>query len=686
MKLLSYAETKKICPTSFLNTAITTPCSYSYQLMNIELELYKFRVPLQQAWEEAIKRIVACQDRQEVDRLLIQTIQELDKVYDSTEAVAASNPELLALARSDAISFVQTKWSGTLPDLPDRESDKSAQHTSLWTLVGKLFQAGSSKSTSTLSSWCMQYVVDVVTHNRFSTDQNRRYRIMFHATTSAKGPVDETLVDVCVSEPILSSRDTSVSAIKLITKSLRFKEIMASPDMTSDGEHTLPKLLLALTSDKDFRQVFTWLPLDPGSLLSRSGANGVMPTDKSHYRWILDIVVKILSGKLRQRGSGIDKRTSMADRQHAIMGYLGTIPVEESDVVFRILFARILNAMDVSGISWDEELGFVTANRTPILNSMSDDANGLIIGVLNSVGLLISQMKRKIDRFVPLMTAIVVTILHRQSSDRTIVKNAFGKLNDLMATYANASISWSIFLEPIRPVLELNLARSSSNEISHVFKLVTTWASHASLCPLYETPIGQHLLTILFRPETYPLSSKTANAFFRFILQLGGLDAVEKTTSSTYQQSRSALAREHRKNFGEDIDSEDDEGEERMTDMVSSAVPTSIGHKVISQHIAGILGIVSSSAIMADEWELRNLQLRVTVLVAGMIDSEESESLTPSVGQLMAILASLVGPYSVVPKGKRKRFQFAQNLLILLEAITALVRLVRNQLALCLSE
>ena len=468
--------------------------------MNIVLEFAKFRVPLSKAWEQVVSNLLNHPERDEVESQIKLEIARLDKqISGSEQDLSDSEGILLVEARAAVLAAIQQRFSGTLPDLPDRETDILTQHGSIWSLVGKLLQSGNKNSD--FSKWCIGYASDFLPLGLDESSDNHTWkscgRNVLNGISSLKGSIDSRIVDVCQTEQFLSDRELMTPSVKVLIRSDQFRKLMTSPDMITDGERTLPKLLVDLSSDRDFKKTFTWMPLDPYSPLTQSGGNGVMPTDKQDYRFVVSIILKILFGKLRQRGGGIDRRTSMAERQHQIMGYIGTIPVDEMDMVFQIFFSRILDPKLVGTNLRNLKVEFngtefvVKGGQSLIQKSLLANNLKLQTGVLQSVHFMVHQMKRKIDDFVPLLVAIVVSLIKWSTDEISSFRPGLARLNELMAAYSHlGSLVWYKFLMPICDELESSLARSSSSQVSSVFRLVTSWCYSESLSPLYTTDLG----------------------------------------------------------------------------------------------------------------------------------------------------------------------------------------------------
>ena len=651
--------------------------------MDIALEFTKFRVPLSKAWEGVVSNLLNHPERDEVEARIKIEVERLDKVILGEGGVPSeSDTDLVKRAREEVFALVQQRFSGSLPDLPDRETDNLTQHGSIWSLIGKFLQTRNKNSQ--FSKWCVEYSCSFLHQGLSDAADNYTWkscgRNVLNAIHSLKGGIDERIVEICQSDEFLSDKELMTPSVKALIRSEQFKKLMTSPDMVTDGERTLPKLLLDLAGDRDFKKTFTWLPLDPYSPLTKSGGNGVMPTDKSDYRFIVSIILKILFGKLRQRGGGIDRRTSMAERQHQIMGYIGTIPMDEMDMVFKIFFSRIVNS------NFEENLRnlslkfngteFVNSQGIPILQKEILESNQkLQAGVLQSVHFMVHQMKRKIDDFVPLLIAIVVSLI--KWSDSSNLRPSLARLNELMAAYSHmGSDEWLTFLSPISSELESSLERSSSSEVSSVFKLITSWCYSESLCPLYGTDLGKNLLQKLFVPAR-PLVDKPADLYLKLVLILAGVDpsliGATSTSSKSYKQSRSDAMRANRRRGGEE-DSESDTAEHDSGDDEVNQKPVFVenGLRIISQYLCEIISTISLS--FSDGGAKNTLQLEATIALAKL--ASESQIVIPdeSASQLLTLLASLIGPYSAKLNKQKTKKTGAKNLIVLLNAVTELVK------------
>ena len=625
---------------------------------DIRVELCKFRVPLSQAWEEATAHIMAHHDIDEVERLVIEQAERANAVI-SQSTMLVSDPldvSVLQLARDSAIASVQNKLSGQIPELPDRETDILTQHYTLWSLIGKLLQAGSA-SDSPFRAWVLEHALGLMSSNKNEEkcDWKPRCKNIVNALTCFKGTMDERITDCCLSDTFLSERDLVVPAVKLIVKSRRFKKLMGAPDMVSDGEKSLPKLLLKIANDKEFRQVFVWLPLDP-----ESGGVGVMPSDKEDYRFVVSIIVKILFGKLRQRGQGIDKRSSFAERQNQIMSYIGTIPVGAMDIVFEILFGRIVSPKILSHLArvhpeWSAETREFTHGGIPILDKAALELNPkLRMGVLQLMQKLVSQMKRKIDPFVPLLAVLVVSVLE---STPSLAKVCLLRLSELMAMY-HQTPRWAEFLAPIVSHLQEHLIRSSSVELSSVFRMVTSWASHAELLPLYS--ILSPVTCTLFQTRAY--SGTPATALFSMILTLCGEDELEASNvSASYAQSRKQMIRSLKWNNDPDSDDEVKADKGMVVDGASPAASL-----VVLENAGAILAIVAQSLTSGDTW----LQLRVTMAIARLGTDLPSEVCL----QLLTLLGEMVAPIAFEASKKRTKKLASEKACVLFQAIHELVQ------------
>lgn len=640
----------------------------------IQLELLKFRVPLAQAWESATKNLLAREDRIVVEELALLDAVELERTFQSASSHRICDPEMRDRAREDALALVQEKFSGSLPDLPDRDADLLAQHASLWSLIGKLVQTSAS---SGLTSRVVEVAVPILEsgHRNMSTAGEywkQRAKNILQTLASIKGQLcDESIASLCLSDTFLCERELVGPSVKLLTKSKRFKAVMGAPDMVSDGEKTLPKLLMNLSEDKEFRRTFVWLPLDPESPLNESGGSGMIPTNKDDYRFILSIIMKILFGKLRQRGHGIDKRSSFHERHNQIMSYLGTVPVSEMHIVFETLFGRIVHegiSMDKIQLKWagsefqDESSGLDVLNKDFISSNSS-----VKMGVVQLMAHVVSQMKRKVDRFVPLMACYVVSLLVwtdvEEENGKNIHKSCLLRLKDLMQAYSHVGAeAWNKTLMPITDVLIDHLKRSSSAQISTVFKIVTKWTRSESLIDLFSLSVGQALVPVLFAARK--MSGDVAKSLFESVMVLCGEDPdVGKSYSSSYQNSKRLKLKEHKRSGGADDDSED-EDMDAESDPQRYFEESKYSH-IVLEHAGSIMSSLSMS--LTD----RDLDLRLIVTLSRLASSRKVGLPVEACAKLLELLADRTNKV-VIRKKNRNRAQ----LCTMFEAISALSCLV----------
>ena len=659
---------------------------------DIQLELYKFKVPLAQAWDEATKTLLARDDRNEVERLTVIAAVQLEKQFSSDSSSVCSDPELLALAREASVAFVQTKYTGTLPTLADRESDILAQHGCIWSLIGKLLQTAVGESP--VREWIFAHAHSVLVLGGNADDitgskWKQRSNNILNTLSCFKGTVDERITSLCMADTFLSERDLVVPSVKLLIRSKQFKKLMSAPDMVSDGDKTLPKLLLNIANDKEFRQAFVWLPLDPENPLNQSGGSGVIPTDKADYRFVLSIIMRVLFGKLRQRGNGIDKRSSFAERQTQIMGYIGTIPANEMSIVFETLFGRFVTVGSLDSVNpkWTGS-EFVYANSgEPILNRAFIEANhSVVIGSLQLMGHVVGQLKRKVDAFVPLLSVFVVSILawsglpvgdiNPDKKQQSIHKVCMLRLADLLSVYPHlGSQAWEALLIPVKGILQYHLGRSSAVEVSTAFRIVTSWAHHESLMGLYASELGSALLSTLFSPRA--LAGGPASALFAMVLTLCGIDeADESARGSTYEQSRRQLYRDAKRAGGEDIDSDsDDEKRDDTNNLESVTIESNVSVQVVANNVDSILAITALSVSKSGD---NSLLLRVTVAIAQLASRCGLSLPNDTCSQLLQLLGDLVAPLLATKtgRGRESRVTKSNNTVILFQAITEVVKIV----------
>jgi hypothetical protein len=619
----------------------------------VTLELLKFRVPLKDAWDAATKTLLELENKEVVERLTFEEAKRLEDRFSNESNVDDCDAELLDLARNSAIQAIQARFSGRLPELPDRESDLLSQHTSVWNLIAQLAKKQSlgSKMQDLITSHSVK-----VLRGQVGDSWKARARNILNMMECLKGTTDKRISDLCLSDVFLCERELVTSSVKLIIKSAPFKDLMKAPDMVNDGEQTLPKLLVKLCSDTEFRQAFVWLPLDPESPLNQSGGSGVIPTNKEEYRFILNIILKILFGKLRQRGHGIDKRISIAERQSLILGYIGTVPTAEMDLVFKVLFGRVVNQnLHLGRIKpvWKDTFFVDQTSGLPILNTEVIESNSKIErGILESMKHLVAQMKRKADAFVPLLAVFVVASLMRGDDEQGKSKIAMLRLGELLRTYQHlGSETWAIYLEPLVRIFNHHLSRSSAAELSTVFGMVTRWAQSEELVGLYFNPIlREHLLPELFKPRA--LSGKPAKVLFEMVLTLCGYSVDEHANSShSYLQTRKALIREHKKTGG-DMDSDSDDNDELSNTHAKpdeSAVSPSIA--LIVDYIPSILTTVSMSLRKSAD---KSLALRVTVTVAKLAQEQSIRLPDDACKALLELIAAQLATFSKLPPRKAR--------------------------------
>lgn len=651
--------------------------------IDIQQELCKFKVPLSQAWEEAQTNLLAHHDRIEVEKLTMLEAENLEKLLTGNDEYKLTDSVLFERSKEAALAFVQTKFSGSLPALPEREADALSQHGSIWSLIGKMLQ--SSSSDSALRSWALTFGRSVLDGSLGEANWKRRARDTLVALASLKGLVDERIVDLCLMDKFLCERDLVIPSVKLVVRSKKFKKLMSAPDMITDGEKTLPKLLLSLASDKEFRQVFVWLPLDPSSPLNQSGGSGVIPTDKEDYRFVVKIIMKILFGKLRQRGQGIDKRSNFVERQNQIMGYVGTIPVEEIGIVFEILFGRFAKNFS-SQVRWSECEFVDSDNGATVFNKEFIQANPTItMGTLQLMSHIVTQMKRKVDAFVPLMTGFVVSILawtglpsDEDIKSKSVNKICLQRISELMTAYSelypNGTV-WETLLSPVVDILDFHLSRSSAAELSTAFKIVTSWSIHENLVRLYTTGMGQKLLKTLFTPRA--LSGGPVNALFGMVLTLCGIDDSDDAKTTTYQQSKRQLLREHKRTGGEDMDSDlEDNMDDTEKCLPALSVVDAEMLRLVTENINSIVAITALS-LGGDN---NPLVLRVTVAIAQLAYERSIALPEDSCGKLLVLLGDLIAPTVMPRKGSSTRKARSQNTAILFQAISSLVKNVDGSL------
>jgi hypothetical protein len=642
----------------------------------ISVELLKFRVPLSQAWEEASSKLIECADRRSVEELTFQQATLLESKFVDPCFSEEVDRELLSAVREQAIASVQSRFSGSLPDLPERDSDLLSQHTSLWSLISQLIKKSSGPFS--LHKEVLSHAISVLS-NVAGSDWKHRARNILNALASFKGTTNEEIKNLCLSDVFLCERELVIPAIKLLTRGSEFKKIMSAPDMISEGDQTLPKLLVQMGNDKEFRQTFMWLPLDPESPLNVSGGSGMMPTDKDDYRFVLRIILKILFGKLRQRGNGIDKRISFAERQGQIMSYIGTVPIAEMGIVFSVLLGRIVNDnvnLESLQPEWNGSEFVDRHSGLAILSRKFLEENPNVrMGILQSMNHLISQMKRKIDSFVPLLAVVVVSCLAwdlKDTHQKSPAKIPLLRLAELMEIYVQVPASvWESLLEPIVDVLKHHLGKSSAAETSTAFRIVTNWSHSEQLSKLYSSEtVGKPLLTELLKPRA--LSGPPAIALFNMILALCG-DAAEpeSVSAQSYMQSRKQLFREHKRTGGDmDSDSED----EPMSEAQTTEAPMSDNINVVVDHVASILSIVSLSLGKASD---KSLPLRVTVTIAKLASSRSIALPEESCGSLLELVSDQLKHISNLPP--RKARLAARETCMLLEASSRVSSLVSAQ-------
>ena len=664
-----------------LSVAITT------MTVEIRLELLKLRVPLSQAWDFAVKNLLSFEDRGGVEDLTLIEALDLEKSFSNPPCERIIDPDMRLTAREASRVAVQAKFSGDLPELPDRDADLIAQHSNVWSLIGKLLQASSS---SKFSSRVTEFATSVLQSGQGGTSSSgehwrQRARNILHTLSSVKSYSDEGIITLCFSDLFLCERDLVGPSVKLLIRSKRFKGIMSAPDMVSDGEKTLPKLLMRLTEDKEFRQTFVWLPLDPESPLNQSGGSGVIPTNKAEYRFVLSIIMKILFGKLRQRGNGIDKRSSFQERQNQIMSYLGTVPVDEMSIIFDTLFGRVVNeqigSMDKIKLSWrDESQEFTGSDGRSVLNKDFISANYSVkMGVIQLMAYVVSQMKRKVDAFVPLLACYVVSLIAwtplEEENGKNVHKMCLLRLNELMTAYSHLGAnSWNLMLSPISQILRQHLERSSSAQLSTVFKMVTMWARHDSLIDLFSLPVGQTLVPVLFSPR--PFSGVVSKNLYECVLILCGEDPDDQSSSaraSSYENSRRLKLRAHKRTGGADEDSGSDADVdfEEINDLnTSTSLETSRSLKIVMEHAANILTSISLSA---NEGKERDLELRLTVTLAKLAGKYGFSLPVEACVKLLELLSEMVKRGACSPKRKNK------NLSTMFEAITEISNLLPGE-------
>jgi hypothetical protein len=194
-----------------------------------------------------------------------------------------------------------------------------------------------------------------------------------------------------------------------------------------------------------------------------------------------------------------------------------------------------------------------------------------------------------------------------------------------------------------------------------VFRVVTSWSHSEHLVDLYSHPVlGKSLLIELLKPKA--LTGAPATALFGMVLTLCGDDADANLSSAqSYQQSRNALIREHKKTGGDmDSDSEDDMG---AKNICHSAIVESKTVGIVAEHIPSILSIVSQSLAKSAD---KTLGLRVTVTIAHLAADKNITLPEDSCSQLLELISEQLRRMSTLPP--RKARLAAKEACMLLEA------------------
>ena len=642
----------------------------------ITLEFLKFKVPLSQAWEDASKNLLGAHDRVFVEQEAFKHIVQLESRFTDDALDDQTDPKLVLAAREAAIASVQARFSGCLPELPEREADLLSQHTCLWSLISQLIKT--STGSFSLQMELLAHAKNALVSEAGSQWKQRAKNIL-NALGTFKGTTNEDIKNICLSDVFLCERELVIPAVKLITRGSDFKKIMSAPDMVSDGEQTLPKLLVKLGSDKEFRQAFVWLPLDPESPLNVSGGSGVMPTDGDDYRFVLGIILKILFGKLRQRGNGIDKRISFAERQGLIMSYIGTVPVSEMGIVFQVLLGRVVNEgihMESLEPRWNGDEFVDACSGISVLNrKYLEEHSNVRIGILQSMNHVIGQMKRKIDAFVPLFAVFVVSTLawdltREDVKSKNPSKVALLRLAEMMEIYVQLGAKrWEPLLLPIVDVMNHHLTKSSAAEVSTVFRMITNWSHSEEMVGLLTCEsIGRPLLEELFKPRA--LSGAPAASLFNMVLTLCGDAALpESASAQSYVQSRQQLIRDQKRTGG-DMDS-DSEDEAMVVAPKLDNSSDQAGLEVVVSHIPAILAIVSLSLAKSLD---KSLPLRVTVTIARLASYRSIALPEDSCEKLLELIADQLKVVLGLPH--RKARLASKETCMLLEASSQVSSLV----------